>query len=147
MWLSLHGPAAAVFPLFGPVREAEWAVGWEPKFIAPVPAAQNPDGAVFTTRGRGGDDNIWVMTTYDPVECRVAYVVVRPGLVTCEIRIHVVAFGPAASSAEVWYRYTALTAAGNDFIERWLAHFPAEAPHWEDALNGRLLGTSSRPTP
>ena len=31
--LRLHGTVAQALPLFGPVREAEWAPHWSPQFL------------------------------------------------------------------------------------------------------------------
>lgn len=31
--ITLNGPLGEVFPLFGPVREKEWAAGWEPRVL------------------------------------------------------------------------------------------------------------------
>ena len=33
--IGLNGSVADVTPLFGPVREAEWAPDWSPRFIHP----------------------------------------------------------------------------------------------------------------
>jgi hypothetical protein len=146
MHLWLHGKADRVFPLFGPVRETEWSPDWAPTFAWPAPAAQGPDGAVFTTAGQdGGEPSVWVMTDYDPGARRVRYVIVHPGLSVGELRIDVQPAGAGESTAEVTYRFTALTAAGNESIARWVAHFPHMAPHWEQALNGCLArGDGSR---
>lgn len=144
MLLDLHGSAAEAFPLFGPVREAEWATGWQPRFAAPFPPSQGADGAVFTTEGHGGE-SVWVMTAYDSAAGRIAYVVVTPRLVTCELEIHVSPAGDSASRAEVTFRYTALEAEGNVYIEHWLGSFVGMAPHWEHALDARLLALHPGP--
>ena len=34
--ISLKGSVADVTPLFGPVREAEWAPSWAPRFLHPA---------------------------------------------------------------------------------------------------------------
>ena len=46
--IGLNGSVADVTPLFGPVREAEWAPDWSPRFIHPAQGAQR-EGVVFTT--------------------------------------------------------------------------------------------------
>lgn len=140
MRLALQASAATALPLFGPVRESEWAAGWSPTFVVPVPPAQGPDGAVFTTEGHGGVRSVWVMTNYDTTAGHVAYVVVTPGVVTCELDIRVAADGPDTCHADVTYRYTALGADGEAFIHHWLERFPAMPAHWEHALNARLTG-------
>jgi len=134
----LHADADTAFPLFGPAREAEWSPGWSPRFLWPARPAQGPDGAVFTTDGQGDAASLWVMTDYDPHARLVRYVIVHPGLSVGELAIHVDPAGKAASTADVTYRFTALSAAGNASIAHWLEHFPHMLPHWEMALNARL---------
>ena len=137
MGLDLAAPADSVFPLFGPVREAEWAPGWEPHFIAPETPAQTADGAVFTTPGEHGE-TIWVMTTYDPRQRRVAYVIVTPGSHVAELWIQVASQGSARARADVTYRYTALGTPGNAAISHFLDTWPSRQHHWEHAINGYL---------
>jgi hypothetical protein len=38
--ISLQAPVTEATPLFGPVREAEWAVQWVPHFVNPAEGAQ-----------------------------------------------------------------------------------------------------------
>src|SRR5256885_12282353 len=82
---DLPAAVADATPLFGPVREREWAPEWAPRFLHPADAAQR-DGAVFTTVGHGGT-RLWVLTEYDPGAGRVAYLVTDPGFLVTEIRI------------------------------------------------------------
>lgn len=138
MRLRLNGSADAAFPLFGPVREAEWARGWSPTFMAPLPPAQDERGAVFTTQGHDGADAVWVMTRYDARARAVRYVVVRPARVTTEIGVDVSAAGDHACIADVTYRETALSEEGNAEVATWAEHFPRQAGYWEQALNTRL---------
>jgi hypothetical protein len=86
--IGLNGSVADVTPLFGPVREAEWAPGWSPRFIHPARALQR-EGAVFTTTRADGKDRFWLLTTYDPRNGRVEYVVMAPGFTVNEIKIRV----------------------------------------------------------
>jgi len=137
--LALHGTPDAVFPLFGPVRESEWSPGWAPHFAFPSVPAQGPDGAVFTTDGAdGAAPSVWVMNDYDATARRVRYTILHPGVSVGELSIVVSPGGGMASTAEVTYRFTALSADGNASIARWIEHFPHMAPHWEGAINALL---------
>ena len=69
--IGLNGSVADVTPLFGPVREAEWAPDWSPRFIHPAQGAQR-EGVVFTTTS-DGRDRLWLLTTYDLGNGRVEY--------------------------------------------------------------------------
>ncbi len=140
--LSLHGAADAVFPLFGPVREAEWSPGWAPRFVFPAAPAQGEDGAVFTTDGGDSAASVWVMNEYDVARRRVRYTVFHPGVSVGEITIAVAPAGAAAATADVAYRLTALSPTGNEAVAKWVAHFPHMAPHWETAINARLDGAA-----
>src|ERR1044071_380807 len=70
--IVLNGSVADVTPLFGPVREAEWAPDWSPRFIYPAQGVQR-EGAVFTTSTGHGRDRLWLLTTYDLTNGRVEY--------------------------------------------------------------------------
>ena len=107
-------------------------------FVVRKPA-QGPDGAVFTTAGEGdAAPSVWVMNEYDAAARRVRYTIFHPGVSTGEIAIVVAPAGDAACTADVTYRFTALTPDGDASIARWVAHFPHMAPHWEGAINARL---------
>src|SRR5438876_12103462 len=75
--IVLKGSVADVTPLFGPVREVEWAPSWAPRFIHPPEGAQR-DGVVFTTKSGNGKERFWLLTTYDVKEGRVEYGFLAP---------------------------------------------------------------------
>ncbi|HET8646930.1 MAG TPA: hypothetical protein VFO85_15655, partial [Vicinamibacteria bacterium] len=77
-------PPAVVFPLHGPLEEAEWAVGWEPEMIHPAGGGPAVEGAIFLNR-HGGAEAVWVLTTWDPASGRVRYVHVSGGRDVTEI--------------------------------------------------------------
>jgi len=133
MTLDLPAAADTVFPLFGPVGEAEWSPDWRPAFVTPLAASQTPDGAVFTVDG-DPDSALWVMTDYDPGARQVRYVIVRPGRLVTQLWIQVRPAGPAASHADVTYRNTLLGPAGRMALGRFVAGFAHRKPHWEHAI-------------
>ena len=55
--IGLNGSVADVTPLFGPVREAEWAPDWSPRFIHPAQGVQR-EGVVFTTTSGDGRETL-----------------------------------------------------------------------------------------
>jgi len=136
--ISLNGPLADVTPLFGPVREAEWAPEWSPHFIHPAHAAQE-EGVVFTTTSGHSKDRLWLLTAYDVREGRVEYVVVTPALTASEIKIRVVPDGEEHCKATISYRRSALTPEGNEEVAKLDADWAKEQRiHWEKAINGTL---------
>jgi hypothetical protein len=134
---DLPATVADATPLFGPVREREWAPGWAPRFLHPAEPAQR-DGAVFTTAGHTGA-RLWVVTAYDPEAGRVAYVVSDPGFLVTEITISVVASGERTSRATVSYRRSALTEHANEQVRALTADWAAEQAHqWGAAITAAL---------
>ena len=98
--ITLHAPPEKAFPLFGPVREAEWADGWQPQIIyADTPLAEE-EGAVFTTPNPGEADTIWIITRYDPAAYHIEYARVTPGSTAVRIVIDCQA-APSSSASGV----------------------------------------------
>jgi hypothetical protein len=120
--IGLNGSVADITAFFGPVHEAEWAPGWSPRFIHPAQALQR-EGAVFTTTNADGKDRLRPLTTYDPGNGRVEYVVMAPAFTANEIKIRVVPDGEQHSKATITYRRSALAPEGNDEVAKLDAHW------------------------
>ena len=136
--LGLNGRVADVTPLFGPVREAEWAPDWSPRFIHPA-QGEECEGAVFTTTGGHARDRLWLVTTYDIGNGRLDYVVVTPALSATEIKIRVVSDGEQHCKATITYRRSALAPEGNQEVAKLNANWAEEQRiHWETAINEAL---------
>ena len=136
--IALNGSVADVTPLFGPMREVEWAPEWSPHFIHPAQGAQE-EGVVFTTTRGHSKDRLWLMTAYDIKEGRVEYVILTPALTVSEIRIRVVPDGEQHCKATITYRRCALTPEGNEEVGKLDAHWADEQQiHWEKAINEAL---------
>jgi hypothetical protein len=125
-----------VLPLFGPIREAEWAHGWNPAMLYPADRVQKP-GAVFTT-GKPGKETFWIMTEYDEAAYRVSYAVVDPGFTAEQLEIVLTPAAGGATQAVVTHRWTALSEQANPRVGEWAREFPGEREHWEHAINQRL---------
>ncbi len=134
--LRLPAKPAVVFPLFGPVRESEWAPHWNPTILYPQDRSQSA-GAVFTTR-QHDRDVVWVLTTYDQAALRVGYVIVRPGISAAQLDIVLKPIGENETEATVTHRLTSLSEEGDSFVKDFAAEFPLERDHWEQAISGRL---------
>ena len=136
--IGLIGSVADVTPLFGPVREAEWAPDWSPRFIHPSQGAQR-EGVVFTTTGADGKDRLWLLTTYDLGNGRVEYVVITPAFAANEIKIRVLPDGEQHSKATITCRRSALATEGNGEVAKLDAHWAEQQRiHWETAINEAL---------
>ncbi len=136
--IILNGSVSEVTPLFGPVREAEWAPDWSPRFIHPVQGVQR-EGVVFTTSPGDGRDRLWLLTTYDVRNGRVKYVVVTPAFTANEIKIRVIPDREKHCKVTITYRRSALTPEGNEEVFKLNAHWAEEQRiHWETAINEAL---------
>lgn len=136
--IELNGSVTDVTPLFGPIREAEWAPGWSPRFIHPAIAAQH-EGVVFTTIGDHSRERLWMLTAYDVYSGRVEYVVMTPAFTASEIRIRVAPDGNQRCKATIMYRRSALSPEGNDEVVKLDSHWTEEQRiHWESAINEAL---------
>jgi hypothetical protein len=140
--ITLEASVAEATPLFGPVREAEWAPGWSPRFLHPPEGAQR-EGVVFTTTTPKGFEQLWLLTDYDVAAGRVAYVILTPGYTANQITIRVVPDGPRRCRATITYRHSALDERANDGVTRFDAHWAEQQQaHWESALNAALRRTA-----
>jgi HSP20 family molecular chaperone IbpA len=135
--IRLDAPVADTTPLFGPVREAEWAPGWTPQFAYPRGGGQI-EGAVFTTTSNN-QRRIWMLTTYDEKQGRIDYVVVTPGVTANEIKIRISPDGLNHSRATITYRHCSLAMEGNKEVEKLdEAWAEQQRSHWEVAINDAL---------
>jgi hypothetical protein len=132
--IRLEAPLAQVFPLFGPAGEREWSPQWSPQMIFPSGGSEPARGAVFSTPDEHGELT-WVLTVYDRERGEIGYCIFLPGLAVSEITIRLRKEGEAATSAEVSYRHTALSAQGDHVVARLAEHHAAQGPHWEHAIN------------
>jgi hypothetical protein len=136
--IGLNGSVADVTPLFGPVREAEWAPDWSPRFIHSAQGVQR-EGMVFTTPSGDGRDRLWLLTTYDLRNGKVEYVVITPAFTATEIKIRVLSDGERHSRATITYRRSALAPDGNTEVAKLDTHWAEQQRiHWEAAINEAL---------
>jgi hypothetical protein len=129
---------AVVFPLHGFREEKLWAVGWEPEPLFPADGPPG-EGDVFLIR-RGGVEEVWVLTTWNPGARCAGYVHVTPGRDVTQIRIRVSGPEQGPSHVEVTYTWTGLSEAGNAFVEEqseaffrgWMSEWEEEMAHYLD---------------
>ena len=139
-------PPEKVFSLLCPVREADWAPGWEYQLIYSDSGVAEL-GCVFTTpnapapgsQGQVAAEKTWIVTEYDPAAFRIGFVWISPGRVATEIRIQLTRAAGAATLANIRYRYTGLSEEGNREVEAYDAKwFRNMMEGWETAINSFL---------
>jgi uncharacterized protein YndB with AHSA1/START domain len=142
--LTLHATPERVFPLFGPVREAEWADGWQPNMIYAESELAEERGAVFTTTHPGEADTIWMITFYDRDRFMIEYVRATPESRIAVVTIQCEAEPNGTTASHVTYQFTALSEAGNRSIEQFSeAHYAHMMSDWESAIS-HTLATDGR---
>jgi hypothetical protein len=144
--ITLQAPLERVFPLFGPVREQEWAAGWEPELLYPASGSVE-EHMVFRTRSHHGHepDCTWTVSRYHPGQAFIEYTVFAPErlwriAVQCREES-----GGEATGAVITYTYTGLTENGNAINGRALEKmYHRDLKDWEEAIN-HYLKTGERP--
>jgi hypothetical protein len=139
--ITLNAPLSETFPLFGPIREKEWAEGWDPQILYPV-AGPVEEYMVFRTpshHGHGERDYTWTVSKYQPERALIEYTVFTSERlwvikVQCEEDVP-----NQTTRAEITYTFTGLTAMGNAINERALqALYAHDLRDWEEAINHYL---------
>jgi hypothetical protein len=144
--ITLNAPLRESFPLFGPLREREWASGWAPQILYPTTDLVE-EHMVFKTpahHGHGEPDYTWTVSKYLPDQALIEYTVFTPERlwwITIRCREDI---PDQTTEAEITYTYTGLTELGNAINERALQSMYAHALRdWEDAIN-HYLATGER---
>ena len=159
-------PPEKVFPLLCPVREAEWAPGWQYRMIYSDSGVAEL-GCIFTTPNSADEEEptdadkgvrstheasetTWVTTVCDPTNFRVGFVWINPGRLAAEILIELTAKGQSETRARIRYRYTGLSPEGNRKVERYDEKWFREMMQgWESAINhylrtGKIIASPGR---
>ena len=134
--IILDAPISKVFPLFGPVKEKEWSIGWKPQMIYPA-TGNVEEHMVFKTAPHAGHnepDYTWVVSKYQPAQALIEYTVFTPERVwwiTIQCREEV----SNRTTAEITYTYSGLTNLGNAIDEKALqAMYARDLKDWEMAI-------------
>jgi len=138
--ITLKAPLKRVFPLFGPIREKEWAAGWEPQVLYST-AGSVEEHMVFKTRSHHGHgpDFTWTVSKYNPDQACIEYTVFAPGRlwwIAIQCREAIVG---ETTEAEITYTYTGLTEQGNEINKRALEKmYRLNLGDWEESINHYL---------
>ena len=133
--IMLNAKIDEVFPLFGPIREMEWAEGWNPEIIYSIDPLVE-EGMIFRTSGNE-EAYIWVLSKYSPDDHFVEYTVHTSARIWF-IRVVCKSAGDK-TSARVTYTYTALTEAAIEQNRKALSKmFEYDLKDWEEAINTYL---------
>lgn len=137
--IQLNSSVEKVFPLFGALRERDWAAGWNPEIIFSE-SGEMEEHMIFKTPATfsDADSYLWMVSKYEPTNYRVEYMVStaqRIWFITVQCRP-----SGEGTAATVTYGYTGLTEKGNNLnkvaIEKMFAN---DLKDWEEAINFYLL--------
>jgi hypothetical protein len=126
-------PREQALALFTPEGERRWAAGWDPRY--PDPGRREGPGAVFTTR-HGGRETTWVVVDQRPDSIRYARVV--HDMTAGTIAVDVVYSSDGATRVRVTYDLTALTEAGETWLETFAEHYETEIGAWSREIDAAL---------
>ncbi len=124
-----------VFPLFGPIREKEWAHGWEPQIVYSK-NSEAEEHMVFKTKGRhpGEEDYLWLVTQLRPKDYFIEYTVStsqRAWFISVKCRP-----GRNNTVVTVTYSFTGLSEEGNDLNQQALDKMYAHnLKDWQEEIN------------
>ena len=136
--ITLQTPLSEGFPLFGPIREKDWASGWDPQILYPTNDLVE-ERMVFKTQhphGHAESDFTWIVSRYLPEQTLIEYLVFtseRLWWITIQCREGI---ADRTTEADITYTYTGLTSMGNEINEKALQFmFAHNLQDWEVAIN------------
>jgi hypothetical protein len=135
--IELNGPIEKVFPLFGPIREKEWAHGWEPEIVFGESDAE--EHMIFKTRSGFADEKqyTWILSKLDQKNYLVEYTVSstdRIWFITVQCAAH-----GEKTIASITYTYTSFSDLAQEKNSQSLIKMYSEnLKDWEKAINHYL---------
>ena len=123
-------------PLFGANEERKWSPDWDPKFVYPQPAKDQP-GMVFRVE-HGEHSSVWVNTAFDLAAGHIQYAYVLNDAMVTLIDIHLTREGAQQTGVDVVYERTALITEANEHVQHFAKGDAKAKDEWEQAVNGYL---------
>jgi hypothetical protein len=126
-------PVEQALKLFTPEGERIWADGWDPQY--PEADRREGPGAVFTTE-HGGHQTTWIMVDHGPGGVR--YARVTQGMTAGTVAVDVVESSERSTRVRVTYDLTALTSAGEAWLEAFDADYDTAIGGWSSEIAAGL---------
>ena len=131
---TVDAPFEQVVPLFGANEERKWAHDWNPQFVYPNPAHDQP-GMVFTV-AHGHYSSVWVNTALDLAAGHIQYAYVLNDAMATLIDIHATRQAPQKTGVSVVYERTALIPEANEHVQHFAKGDENAGKEWGEAMNG-----------
>jgi hypothetical protein len=135
---AIQAPPSVVHSLICPVKEAEWLDGWDYHLIFSHSGVAEK-GCVFTSKSAGEKDTIWLITKREDATCETDFARITPDSRVAEVTVRIEDGGRQTSRVHITYTITALTEAGNQFIEKFTEdNFVKDMQFWQASMNHYL---------
>jgi hypothetical protein len=131
--ITITLPPERTIELFTPEGERRWAAGWDPEY--PDTGRREGPGVVFAT-GHGGHKTTWIMVDQRPGTVR--YARVTHGMTAGTVAVEIVGSGEHFTRVRVTYELTALTPAGEGWLEAFDASYDAAIGDWSIEIAAAL---------
>jgi hypothetical protein len=127
--ITVELPADQAMELFTPEGERRWVDGWDPQY--PADDRREGSGMVLTT-GHGGHQTTWVMVDQRPESVR--YARVTQGMTAGTVAVDVVGSGEHSTRVRVTYDLTALSSAGESWLDAFDADYDTTIAGWSTEI-------------
>ena len=141
---TANAPWEQTAPLFGANEERKWSPDWNPQFIYPQPARDQP-GMVFQVT-HGQHSSTWVNTAFDLAGGHIQYAYVLNDAMVTVIDIHLSRLSDHKTAVAVVYERTALIPEANEHVQHFAKGDERAGKEWDDAINGYLAKAGSSAT-
>jgi hypothetical protein len=131
---TVDAPFEQTAPLFGANEERKWSPDWNPQFVYPKPAHDQP-GMVFRVE-HPHHSSVWVNTAFDLSAGHIQYVYVLNDAMTTLIDIHLTRESAEKTGVMVVYERTALFPEANEHVQHFTKGDEGAGKEWSDAING-----------
>jgi len=136
-----------VHALICPVKEAEWLDGWDYELIFSTSGFAE-EGCVFISKNEGEQDTIWMITKRDDEHFVTEFARITPESKAALLSVRISDAGNNTSQVDITYIFTALSEAGNKFIENFTKeNFEKDMAFWEATMNHYLETGKALPNP
>lgn len=130
---TVDAPFEQVVPLFGANEERKWANDWNPQFVYPNPARDQP-GMIFKV-AHGHNLSVWINTALDLTAGHIQYAYVLNDAMATLIDIHATRQDPQKTGVTVVYERTALIPEANEHVQHFAKGDEGAGKEWGDAMN------------
>ena len=131
---TINAEPSRVHALICPVKEAEWLDGWDYDLIFSHSGVAEP-GCVFISRSQGEKDTIWLITRRDDQACETDFARITPDSRAAYVTVRIEDGDKHTSRVDITYTITALSEAGNKFVENFTEeHFVNDMKLWDATM-------------